>query len=107
MRFAERTYAVVRRIPKGRVTTYGQVALLLGRPRGAREVGWALSACDDGRVPCHRVVDRNGRLAPGFFSQRARLEEEGITFVGSRVDVAAHRWPAQCALATGRGAGSV
>ena len=59
-------YALVRRIPRGRVATYGQIALLLGRPRGGREVGWAMSACADPTVPCHRVVDRNGRLAPRF-----------------------------------------
>ncbi|TMD61042.1 MAG: methyltransferase [Chloroflexi bacterium] len=106
VRFADRAYAVVRRVPRGRVTTYGSVALLLGRTHGGREVGWALAACDDGRVPCHRVVDRNGRLAPGFLSQRARLEDEGVTFVGDRVDLDAHRWPAPRSLAKGRGAAS-
>lgn len=72
-------------IPKGRVATYGQIAALLGRPRGGREVGWALSGCRDPRVPCHRVVDRDGRLAPRFRGQRARLRKEQVTFARSRV----------------------
>lgn len=72
-----------RRVPRGRVTTYGQIALMLGRPRGGREVGWTLHGCDDPRVPCHRVVDRTGRLAPRFGGigpgvQRERLAAEGV-----------------------------
>ncbi|HEX4745144.1 MAG TPA: methylated-DNA--[protein]-cysteine S-methyltransferase [Candidatus Limnocylindria bacterium] len=85
-------YAVVRMIPKGKVATYGQIATLLGRPRGGREVGWALSACDDPRVPCHRVVDRNGRLAPHFREQRARLRSENVTVSGSHVDLQSSTW---------------
>lgn len=83
---------LVRRIPRGRVATYGQLAALLGAPRAAREVGWALSACVDRSVPCHRVVDREGRTAPNFHSQRARLEDEGVAFVDGRVDLERHRW---------------
>ena len=79
-------------IPKGKVATYGQIAALLGRPRGGREVGWALSGCDDPRVPCHRVVDRNGRLAPHFREQRARLRKELVPVAGSRVDLERTTW---------------
>jgi len=82
----------VRMIPSGRVATYGQVAALLGRPRGGREVGWALSGCDDPRVPCHRVVDRNGRLAPRFREQRARLQNEVVPFGGSQVILERAAW---------------
>jgi len=90
-------YALVLRIPRGRVATYGQIALLLGRPRGGREVGWAMSACSDPAVPCHRVVDRNGRLAPRFggvgpIAQRDRLEREGLRFRGPNVDLARYAW---------------
>ena len=85
-------YATVKMIPKGRVATYGQIAALLGRPRGGREVGWALSACDDPRVPCHRVVDRTGRLAPHFIAQRARLGREKVRFAGEAVELRAQRW---------------
>jgi methylated-DNA-protein-cysteine methyltransferase-like protein len=90
--WSESVYAVVRMIPKGKVATYGQIAVLLGRPRGGREVGWALSGCDDPRVPCHRVVDRNGRLAPHFREQRARLRNEDIALRESQVDLATSRW---------------
>jgi methylated-DNA-protein-cysteine methyltransferase-like protein len=88
----ESVYAVVRMIPKGKVATYGQIAALLGRPRGGREVGWALSGCDDPRVPCHRVVDRNGRLAPHFRAQRARLRREHVRVGRSGVEIAAFGW---------------
>lgn len=90
--WTESVHAVVRLIPKGRVATYGQIAALLGRPRGGREVGWALSGCDDPRVPCHRVVDRNGRLAPHFREQRARLRREKVRLTASRVDLATSAW---------------
>jgi methylated-DNA-protein-cysteine methyltransferase-like protein len=90
--WSESVYAVARMIPRGKVATYGQIAALLGRPRGGREVGWALSGCDDPRVPCHRVVDRNGRLAPHFREQRARLREEQVTLKASRVDLEQSAW---------------
>ena len=90
--WAEAVYAVVKVIPRGKVATYGQVAALLGRPRGGREVGWALSGCDDPRVPCHRVVDRHGHLAPRFHEQRARLQNEAVPFVGSQVILESAVW---------------
>ena len=78
-------YDLVRTIPPGQAATYGQIAGLLGRPRGARLVGYAMAACRDEAVPCPRVVDRFGgtksafdRLAPG--TQRALLEAEGVSF---------------------------
>ena len=52
-------YDVVRRIPAGSVSTYGQVARLAGMPRSARLVGYAMASCQDPTVPCHRVVDRH------------------------------------------------
>lgn len=78
-------YAVVRRIPRGRVATYGQVARLAGRPRGARQVGYALAALDDPGVPWHRVVNAKGRISPrrrpgADEFQRILLEDEGVAF---------------------------
>lgn len=78
-------YAVVARIPRGRVATYGQVARLAGIPRGARQVGYALSALTGERLPWHRVVNAAGRISgraePGFEDeQRGRLEREGVRF---------------------------
>jgi len=67
MPFFERVYEAVRAIPRGRVATYGQVARLVGVPRGARAVGWALRALDPRRaraVPWHRVVGAGGRISP-------------------------------------------
>lgn len=78
-------YALVRRIPPGRVLTYGRVAALIGMPRGAREVGWALSNLPAGSdVPWHRVVNAEGRISvrgPGAAeAQRERLIAEGVKF---------------------------
>ena len=83
----ERIYEVVKGIPKGKVMTYGQVALLAGNPRWARVVGYALHVNPEpGIIPCHRVVNREGRVAPGFAfggtdAQRMLLEGEGVTFL--------------------------
>ena len=96
--FPQRVYALVRRIPRGKVTTYGYLALLLGMPRGARAVGTALARCGDPTVPCHRVVDRLGGTkaafddyAPG--TQRALLEAEGVAFLpDGRADLDSCGW---------------
>jgi len=82
----EKIYEVVKTIPKGRVATYGMVAALAGNPRWARVVGYALhNNPDSSTIPCHRVVNREGRVAPGFAFggegvQRQMLEAEGIVF---------------------------
>ncbi len=82
----EMIYEVVKTIPKGKVATYGQVALLAGNPRWARVVGYALhNNPEPSTIPCHRVVNREGRVASGFAFgggdvQRQLLEAEGIVF---------------------------
>ena len=82
----ERIYDVVCSIPKGRVATYGKVAMLAGNPRWARVVGYALhNNPKPGVIPCHRVVNREGKTAEGFAfgggdCQRKLLEAEGIEF---------------------------
>jgi len=95
----ERVYAVVRRIPAGKVATYGQIAALAGLPRRARFVGYALHALPNGSViPWHRVVNAAGRLSLGAVSpagaleQRIRLELEGVRFVAGRVPLRQFRW---------------
>lgn len=87
-------YDVVTQIPFGKVATYGQIARLAGHPRAARMVGWALSDVPDGaNIPCHRVVNREGGLAPGWEDQRSRLEAEGVTFLpDGRVNMERHQW---------------
>ena len=82
----DKVWNLVKRIPKGKVTTYGEIARVLGNPKMARQVGWALHANKSNNVPCHRVVNREGRLAPNFAfdgwrEQRKRLEVEGVGFV--------------------------
>ncbi len=105
--FSGRVYALVKQIPAGRVATYGQLALLLGMPRGARAVGTSLSRCGDPSVPCHRVVDRFGGTkaafddyAPG--TQRALLESEGVSFLpDGGVDLSRCGWQPEKQLQDG------
>jgi methylated-DNA-protein-cysteine methyltransferase-like protein len=93
-----RIYAAVRRIPKGRVATYGQIAALAGLPRQARQVGYALAALRETRVPWHRVINARGEISPRSDPgpgelQRALLEREGVRFeANGRVALAAHLW---------------
>ena len=90
----EKIYAVVTKIPEGKVATYGQVAMLAGTPRWARVVGYALhNNPAPGIIPCHRVVNREGRVAEGFVcgggdAQRDLLEKEGSVFgLDGRIDL--------------------
>lgn len=94
-----RIYAVVRRIPKGRVASYGQVAELAGLPRAARQVGYAMAAlAPNARVPWQRVVNARGevseRAEPGADQlQRLLLEREGVRFdAAGRIDFARFGW---------------
>lgn len=95
----ERVYRVVRRVPRGRVASYGQIALLAGMPGAARQIGYALAALGaESEVPWHRVVNARGTLSVRASSdciplQRARLEAEGIAFGGGdRIDLARYGW---------------
>jgi methylated-DNA-protein-cysteine methyltransferase-like protein len=97
--FFVRVYALVARIPRGRVATYGQIARMLGAPRAARTVGWAMHDNPHGsRVPCHRVVQRGGTCSPNFRigdpgAQRRLLEREGVQFFpDGRIDMRVHQW---------------
>ena len=87
--FFQKVYAVVRLIPKGKVSTYGQVARILFAPRAARTVGWALNGLPERlaeRVPWHRVINAEGRISNsggrhgGAEEQLRRLKKEGIKF---------------------------
>ena len=92
--FTVRVLSVVRRIPPGRVATYGDVAALAGRPRAARAVGNIMRGCSRPDVPCHRVIAAGGRLG-GYGGRevlkRALLLAEGISIVGTRVQLQQHR----------------
>jgi O-6-methylguanine DNA methyltransferase len=86
--FSRRVLAVVRRIPPGRVASYGDVARLAGRPRAARAVGNVMKDCGRPDVPCHRVIAAGGRLGGYGGSEvlkRSLLVAEGIVVSGSRI----------------------
>jgi len=95
----QRIYEVVRRIPRGRVATYGQVAALAGMPGHARQVGYALHALPDGsQLPWHRVVNASGRISarsvPGpELVQHQRLAREGVAVdAEGRINLNQVRW---------------
>lgn len=98
-KFFKKVYEVVARIPRGKIATYGQIAAILGSPRNARVVGWAMKATPEHlHLPCHRVVNKTGILSPSYIFgdkvvQRTLLEEEGITFkADDRIDMKKHLW---------------
>lgn len=84
--FFQQVYEIVQKIPVGCVATYGQIARLCGNPRASRAVGYALHVNPlPGEIPCHRVVNRFGGLAPAFAFggadvQRKLLTAEGVSF---------------------------
>ncbi len=96
--FFQNVWALVAKIPRGRVASYGQIAYMLGNARAARTVGWALYGMPDGLdIPWHRVINAGGRVStdcgehdPGL--QRLLLEGEGIEFVNGRVDMGRFQW---------------
>ena len=101
--FNERVWGLVRQVPRGRVATYGQIALMLPPPAGVdhesyrafapRWVGGAMAACPDD-VPWQRVINSQGRISerPGAEKQRVLLEAEGVEFVKDRVDLKKYGW---------------
>jgi methylated-DNA-protein-cysteine methyltransferase-like protein len=101
--YHQQVWELVRQIPRGRVATYGQIALMLPPPQGVdfenykafgpRWVGGAMAACPDD-VPWQRVINSQGKISqrPGAEKQRMLLEEEGIEFVKDRVDLKKYGW---------------
>lgn len=84
MSYIDKVFKVVKKIPRGRLMTYGQVAKIV--VVDPRMVGWALHSNKDKNVPCHRVVNKDGRLAPNFAfdgwrEQKKMLGEEGVKFI--------------------------
>lgn len=96
--FFQRVYEIVKKIPSGKITTYGSIAKALGLKSSARMVGWALnSAAVRNDLPFHRVVNRNGDLTgKRYFAtpylMRELLESEGIEFIDDRVNIKKHLW---------------
>jgi len=87
-------YEIVKLVPRGRVTTYGSIAQILGRPQCSRMVGQAMYyASFFTEAPCHRVVNCRGRLVPHWEEHRALLEKEGVRIMENGcVDLKAHLW---------------
>jgi methylated-DNA-protein-cysteine methyltransferase-like protein len=95
-RFHRAVYRLVRQIPPGRVATYGQIAAILGWPRAARAVGYAMRHCPVS-VPWHRVVNAHGGISlranvTGMLTQRLLLEQEGVRVRKGRIPLDRHRW---------------
>ena len=92
--FFSRVYDIVRQIPAGCCISYGQIAWMLGAPRAARQVGWAMRRCPDD-LPWQRVVKSDGSIAGGGHAalRRALLEAEGVPFLpDGRVDLKTCQW---------------
>jgi len=92
----EKVYEITRLIPSGKVATYSLIARLVGT-KDSRRVGHALHANKDRSVPCHRVVFKDGSMAPGYafggpLEQKKKLLAEGVRFVGEKVDLSRCRW---------------
>ena len=99
----DRVYAVVSRIPRGYVATYGQIAGIVGPPCDARRVGWALASLGNRReplsVPWQRVVGAGGKISLTGSEQRFLLEEEGVGFdEKGRIDLEIYGWDGSAAL---------
>ena len=96
--FTREVKAVIRRIPRGRVATYGQIAALAGREHGARGVAWILhSSSEASGLPWHRIIGAAGRISlprgRGFAEQKGRLITEGVAVgPGGRVDLKRYQW---------------
>lgn len=92
--FYNEVYSVVAEIPEGKVISYGEIALLMGTPQYSRMVGRALKLVpSDLSIPCHRVVNSQGRLTPGWPDQKQLLTEEGVQFKDNGdVDMKKYKW---------------
>jgi len=96
--FHRRTVDVIKKIPRGRVATYGQIAAMAGNPRAARQVVRTLhTSSDKERLPWHRVINSQGRISlppgRGYELQKSLLEKEGVKFgLGDRIDLKRYIW---------------
>jgi len=109
--FAQAVWRCVRRIPRGRVATYGQIAALLGRPRAARAVGHAMHECPRD-VPWHRVVNASGGISrrarmDSMLTQRLLLVREGVALRNGRVSLSRARWQPARRISSAGGLGAM
>ena len=98
MSLQDRVYEVTKKIPKGKVTTYGQIARMVGNPKAARAIGMFMRINPDApETPCHRVVAANGNLTGysadgGIATKKKMLISEGVYFKGEKVDLSRSLW---------------
>ena len=96
--YRERVYKLVRRIPRGRVMTYGQIAVILGQGYTPRTVGFVMHGADENKTPWHRVINSQGRCSTGGLvlpsdKQQRMLEAEGVKFTsGGKCDLGTFIW---------------
>lgn len=102
--FFLRVHEIVCQIPFGKVTSYGEIGVVLGAKSSARMVGWALNGVHDRvNIPCHRVVNRNGELSGKMHFatptlMRELLEAEGVEFIGDAVNMGKHLWKPEISI---------
>jgi O-6-methylguanine DNA methyltransferase len=98
MSFRDRVYEMTRKIPKGKVATYGQIARLAGNPKAVRAVGMCMKKNPFApRVPCHRVVGSDGRLVgyssgKGVSTKKSMLRKEGVRFIKDKIDLTKYQY---------------
>ena len=96
--FRQKVYEIAKRIPSGKVATYGQLAKLAGSPNAGRAVGMFMKQNPDlSAIPCHRVVARNGDLTGysagnGIATKKEKLQKEGVSFIKERVNLSVSCW---------------
>jgi len=95
--YRERVYKIVRRIPRGRVMTYGQIAVILGKGYTPRTVGFVMHGADEKQTPWHRVINSQGRCSTGGVvlptdKQQRMLEAEGVEFTSGRCALETFLW---------------
>jgi methylated-DNA-protein-cysteine methyltransferase-like protein len=96
-KYRERVYKLVRRIPRGRVMTYGQIAIILGQGYTPRTVGFVMHGANESETPWHRVINSQGRCSTGGVvlpadKQQRMLEAEGVKFSGGKCDLKVFLW---------------
>ena len=96
-RYRERVFKLVRRIPRGRVMTYGQIAVILGQGYTPRTVGFVMHGANESNTPWHRVINSQGRCSTGGVvlpadKQQLMLEAEGVKFTGGKCDLKVFLW---------------
>lgn len=95
--YRERVYKIVRRIPRGRVMTYGQIAVILGEGYTPRTVGFVMHGADERKTPWQRVINSQGRCSTGRIvlpadKQQRMLERDGVKFEGGRCNLETYLW---------------